>query len=176
MILGGFYKASNLVKCRISSWRISMRKMSADSSSLSLREQQNGIRCWNSRDLWPQTSHESVQINAHFITVTLALFDTSVIISFVLKSSLPKAKAHAIVYRENGALHKQNKMFIRLVVVVNMHFSSYISSVICVANTSTSVCDHSLVCPVNKWFRIIHKSVSIVILFIWLLLLLLTGY
>ncbi|KAF4114971.1 enoyl-CoA hydratase domain-containing protein 3, mitochondrial [Onychostoma macrolepis] len=44
MILGGFYKASNLVKCFGVSWRILRRKMSADSSSLTLREQQDGIR------------------------------------------------------------------------------------------------------------------------------------
>ncbi|XP_016367591.1 enoyl-CoA hydratase domain-containing protein 3, mitochondrial isoform X2 [Sinocyclocheilus rhinocerous] len=44
MILGGFYKASNLLKCSGASWRILRRKMSADSSSLTLREQQDGIR------------------------------------------------------------------------------------------------------------------------------------
>ncbi|KAI2665642.1 Enoyl-CoA hydratase domain-containing protein 3, mitochondrial [Labeo rohita] len=44
MILGGFYKASNLLKSSRASWRILTRKMSADSSSLTLREQQDGIR------------------------------------------------------------------------------------------------------------------------------------
>ncbi|XP_059367831.1 enoyl-CoA hydratase domain-containing protein 3, mitochondrial [Carassius carassius] len=44
MILGGFYKMSNLLKCSGTSWRILRRKMSAASSSLTLREQQDGIR------------------------------------------------------------------------------------------------------------------------------------
>ncbi|XP_073694221.1 enoyl-CoA hydratase domain-containing protein 3, mitochondrial [Garra rufa] len=44
MILGRFYKASNLLKSSGGSWRILTRKMSADSSSLTLREQQDGIR------------------------------------------------------------------------------------------------------------------------------------
>uniref|UniRef100_A0A8C2AGZ6 Enoyl-CoA hydratase domain-containing protein 3, mitochondrial n=1 Tax=Cyprinus carpio TaxID=7962 RepID=A0A8C2AGZ6_CYPCA len=44
MISGGLYKASYLLKCSGASWRILRRKMSAASSSLTLREQQDGIR------------------------------------------------------------------------------------------------------------------------------------
>ncbi|XP_048011908.1 enoyl-CoA hydratase domain-containing protein 3, mitochondrial [Megalobrama amblycephala] len=44
MILSGFYSASNLLKSSGAFWRIWTRKMSADSSSLTLRQQQDGIR------------------------------------------------------------------------------------------------------------------------------------
>ncbi|ROL52704.1 Enoyl-CoA hydratase domain-containing protein 3, mitochondrial [Anabarilius grahami] len=44
MILSGFYSASSLLKSSGAFWRIWTRKMSADSSSLTLRQQQDGIR------------------------------------------------------------------------------------------------------------------------------------